>query len=105
MRGFSSRNLKYMRAFARAWPEEQIVQDRLAQLTCFHQIALLEKLQSPEERLAYAAATVEHGWSRDILVILIETGYLKRLGKSVNNFSRKLPPPQSDLATQTLKDP
>lgn len=105
MRGFSSRNLKYMRAFAKAWPEEQIVQDRLAQLTWFHQIALLEKLRTPEERLAYAAATVEHGWSRDILVIQIETGYLKRLGKAVNNFSRTLPPPQSDLAAQTLKDP
>lgn len=105
MRGLSSRNLKYMRAFAKAWPEEQIVQDRLAQLTWFHQIALLEKLRTPEERLAYAAATVEHGWSRDILVVQIETGYLKRLGKSVNNFSRTLPPPQSDLATQTLKDP
>lgn len=105
LRGFSSRNLKYMRAFAKAWPEEQIVQDRLAQLTWFHQIALLEKLKSSEERLAYAAAAIEHGWSRDILVIQIETGYLKRLGKAINNFPRTLPEPQSDLAAQTLKDP
>lgn len=105
MRGFSTRNLKYMRAFAKAWPERQIVQDRLAQLTWFHQIALLEKLKNPEERLAYAAAVTEHGWSRDILVIQIETGFLKRLGKSVNNFARTLPKPQSDLAAQTLKDP
>ncbi len=58
IRGFSTRNLKYMRAFAKAWPERQIVQDRLAQLTWFHQIALLEKLKSSEERLVYAAATV-----------------------------------------------
>ncbi|MBL9043470.1 MAG: hypothetical protein JNM83_17790 [Myxococcales bacterium] len=48
MRGLSSRNLKYMRAFAKAWPEENIVQDRLAQLTWFHQIALLEKLRGFE---------------------------------------------------------
>lgn len=105
MRGFSTRNLKYMRAFAKAWPERQIVQDRLALLTWFHQIALLEKLNSPEERLAYAAAVTKHGWSRDILVIQIETGFLKRLGKSVHNFARTLPKPQSDLAAQTLKDP
>lgn len=105
MRGFSPRNLKYMRAFATAWPEEQIVQDRLAQLTWFHQIALLEKLKSPEERLAYAAAAFEQGWSRDVLVIQIETGYLKRLGRAVNNFPRTLPEPQSDLAVKTLKDP
>ena len=81
------------------------MQERLAQLTWFHQIALLEKLKSPKERLVYAAATIEHGWSRDILVVQIETGFLKRLGKAVNNFPRTLPKPQSDLAAQTLKDP
>ncbi len=105
MRGFSARNLKYMRAFAEAWPEEPIVQEALAQLTWSHQIALLEKLKTREERLSYAAAALEHGWSRGILVIQIETGYLKRLGKASNNFARTLPPPQSDLAAQTLKDP
>jgi len=105
MRGFSSRNLKYMRAFAKAWPQESIVQEALAQLTWSHQIALLEKLKTPEERLAYAAAAVEHGWSRGILVIQIESGYLKRIGAAVHNFARTLPPPQSDLAVQTLKDP
>lgn len=81
------------------------MQERLAQLTWFHQIALLEKLKSPEERLVYAAATIEHGWSRDILAIQIETGYRKWVGKSVNNFQRTLPKPLSDLANQTLKDP
>lgn len=105
MRGFSARNLKYMRAFAEAWPEESIMQEALAQLTWSHQIALLEKLKTREERLSYAAAAVEHGWSRGILVIQIESGYLKRLGKASNNFARTLPPPQSDLAAQALKDP
>lgn len=105
MRGFSARNLKYMRAFAEAWPDEPIVQEALAQLPWSHQIALLEKLKTREERLSYAAAAVEHGWSRGILVIQIESGYLKRLGKASHNFARTLPPPQSDLAAQTLKDP
>jgi hypothetical protein len=45
-RGYSPRNLKYMRAFAAAWPDPAIVQDRLAQLTWYHQIALMEKLFS-----------------------------------------------------------
>lgn len=105
MRGFSSRNLKYMRAFAQAWPDQQIVQQAAAQLPWFHNCVLLDKLKSSEERLAYAAAAIEHGWSRDVLTIQIETGYLKRVGKAVNNFQRTLPPPQSDLAAQTLKDP
>ncbi len=105
VRGFSSRNLKYMRAFAKAWPQEAIVQEALAQLPWSHQIALLEKLSTPEERLAYAAAAVQHGWSRGILVVQIESGYLKRLGAAVHNFKHTLPPPQSDLAAQSLKDP
>lgn len=105
LQGFSPRNLKYMRAFAEAWPEEAIEQEALAQLPWSHQIALLEKLKTKEERLGYAAAAVEHGWSRGIMVIQIESGYLKRLGKASHNFAFTLPPPQSDLAAQTLKDP
>ncbi|MFO0655101.1 MAG: PDDEXK nuclease domain-containing protein [Polyangia bacterium] len=105
MRGLSVRNLKYMRAFAKAWPDPKIVQQAAAQLPWFHNCVLLDKLKSTEERLAYVTAAIEHGWSRDILEIQIETGYLERLGKSVNNFHRTLPKPQSDLANQTLKDP
>ena len=105
MKGFSPRNLKYMRAFAEAYPNEQIVQEVLAQITWYHNIALIEKLKSPEERLWYAQKTVEHGWSRNVLVHQIETGLHRRLGAALTNFDRTLPKPQSDLAQQLLKDP
>lgn len=105
MKGFSPRNLKYMRAFAEAYPNEQIVQEVLAQITWYHNIALIEKLKSPEERLWYAHKTVEHGWSRNVLVHQIETGLHRRLGAALTNFDRTLPKPQSDLAQQLLKDP
>ncbi len=65
--GMSPRNLKYMRAFAKAWPDPEIVQGRLAQLSWWHQIALLEKLDDAETRLWYASKTAEHGWTRDVL--------------------------------------
>jgi predicted nuclease of restriction endonuclease-like (RecB) superfamily len=105
MKGFSPRNLKYMRAFAEAYPNEPIVQEVLAQITWYHNIALIEKLKSPEERLWYAQKTVEHGWSRNVLVHQIETGLHRRLGAALTNFDRTLPKPQSDLAQQLLKDP
>ncbi|MBE9125693.1 MULTISPECIES: PDDEXK nuclease domain-containing protein [unclassified Coleofasciculus] len=105
MKGFSPRNLKYMRAFAEAYPNEPIVQEVLAQITWYHNIALIEKLKSPEERLWYAQKTVEHGWSRNVLVHQIETGLHRRLGAALTNFERTLPKPQSDLAQQLLKDP
>lgn len=105
MKGFSPRNLKYMRAFAAAWPDRNIVQASLAQLTWYHHIALLEKLDSPEPRLWYAAKTLEHGWSRNILAFQIETQAHRRHGKAQTNFPATLPPPDSDMAVQVFKDP
>ncbi|MBD2463684.1 DUF1016 domain-containing protein [Oscillatoria sp. FACHB-1407] len=105
MKGFSRSNLLYMRAFAQAFPDEQIVQEVLGQITWYHNIALLDKLKSNEERLWYARQTVEHGWSRNVLVHQIESGLYQRMGGAITNFDRALPPPQSDLATQLLKDP
>lgn len=105
MKGFSPRNLKYMRAFAQAWPDEAIVQEALAQLPWYHHLALLDKLPDPETRRWYAAKAIEHNWSRNILVMQIETRLLERSGQAVSNFPMTLPKPQSDLARESLKDP
>lgn len=105
MKGFSPRNLKYMRAFAEAWPDEAIVQGVLAQLPWYHQLALLDKLPDPEPRRWYAAKAIEHNWSRNILVMQIETRLLERSGQAITNFPVSLPKPQSDLARESLKDP
>lgn len=105
MKGFSPRNLKYMRAFAQAWPDEAIVQEALAQLPWYHHLALLDKLPDSETRRWYAAKAIEHNWSRNILVMQIETRLLERSGQAVSNFPMTLPKPQSDLARESLKDP
>lgn len=105
MKGFSPRNLKYMRAFAQAWPDVSFVQEVLAQLPWYHQLALLDKLSSPEARRWYAARAIEHGWSRNVLVMQIEAKLLERNGQAVTNFDTRLPAPQSDLARESLKDP
>lgn len=102
--GFSPRNLKYMRAFAEAWPDYAIVQG-IAQLPWVHQITLVQKLRDTESRLWYAAAAVEHGWSRNVLVHQIEAKAMERSGKAVSNFVATLPPEDSDLAQQSFKDP
>lgn len=105
MKGFSPRNLKYMRAFADAWPAERIVQQVAAQLPWFHSCVLLDRVKDTRTREWYARRAIEHGWSRNILVTQIETGLHKRAGKALTNFETTLPPPQSDLARETLKDP
>ncbi|MEU4290769.1 DUF1016 N-terminal domain-containing protein [Kribbella sp. NPDC026596] len=90
--GYSPRNLKYMRAFAAAWPDPAFVQRGIAQLPWRHHVALLEKLHDPEHRLWYAAAAVERGWSRDILALHIEGRFHERAGKAVTNFATAMPP-------------
>jgi predicted nuclease of restriction endonuclease-like (RecB) superfamily len=105
MNGFSPRNLKYMRAFAQAWPDEVIVQQAAAQIPWFHNCILVDKVKSPEERLWYIQRTIQHGWSRNVLVHQIESRLYARQGKAVTNFKATLPAPQSDLAQQVLKDP
>ena len=105
MKGFSPRNLKYLRASAQAWPDAEFVQAVLAQLPWYHQLALLDKLRTADERQWYAAQAIEHGWSRNVLVMQIESGLRERTGNAVTNFSQRLPGPQSDLARESLKDP
>jgi len=105
MKGFSRSNLMYMRAFAEAWPDEQIVQQAVGQLPWGHNLVLLTRLKQPEVRLAYALAAIEQGWSRNVLNIHIETRLLERTGKAVTNFAERLPSPGSDLARESLKDP
>jgi predicted nuclease of restriction endonuclease-like (RecB) superfamily len=105
MKGFSPRNLKYMRRFAQEWPDTSIVQEALAQITWYHNITLLEKLPDPETRLWYARAVAQNGWSRNVLVMQIESRLYDRQGKALTNFEHTLPAPQSDLAQQLLKDP
>lgn len=103
--GFSPRNLRYMRQFAAAWPAPEFWQAPLAKLSWYHHLALLEKLDSEEQRLWYAQAALEYGWSRNILAIQIDTRLLERQGTAQTNFTRTLPASQSDLAVHLLKDP
>ncbi|MEI7456756.1 MAG: PDDEXK nuclease domain-containing protein [Nitrosomonadales bacterium] len=105
MQGFSVRNLKYMRAFARCWTDIQFVQQLLHKLPWGHNLVLLDKLETEPQRRWYAAKAIEHNWSRNILGMQIETGLLERSGTAVTNFEASLPKPQSDLARESLKDP
>jgi len=105
MKGFSPRNLKYMRAFAEAWPDEPMVQQVVAQIPWGHNVRLLDQLNTPEARLWYARQAIEYGWSRNVLELHISTRLYERQGQAATNFERSLPAPQSDLARQLLKDP
>jgi predicted nuclease of restriction endonuclease-like (RecB) superfamily len=105
MQGFSPRNLKYMRTFAEAYLDEPIVQQAAAQIPWFHNCVLLDKVKDPVQRLWYIQQTIEQGWSRNVLVLQIESGLYQRQGSAVTNFEQVLPKPQSDLVQQIIKSP
>ena len=116
--GFSARNVRRMRAFYLAYAPEVAILPQLvaqfesgdlpqavAEIPWGHNSVLLDKLGSPAERLWYAEKVVQHGWSRAVLVHQIELDLYGREGQAITNFSETLPPVQSDLAQQVLKDP
>jgi predicted nuclease of restriction endonuclease-like (RecB) superfamily len=105
MHGLSPRNLGYMKAFAEAWPDDAILQQAVAKLPWGHNVRILDHLKNPEERLWYVQQSVQNSWSRNVLVMQMESGLHGRQGKAVTNFQSTLPKPQSDLAQQLIKDP
>lgn len=82
-----------------------ILPQAVAEIPWYHNVILLEKVKDADQRLWYAAKTLEHGWSRAVLTVQIESDLYGRQGKAISNFAGTLPAPQSDLAQQSLKDP
>jgi predicted nuclease of restriction endonuclease-like (RecB) superfamily len=105
MTGLSARNLKYMRAFAEAYPDPGFVQQVVARLPWGHNVRLLEAVKDPAEREWYARQAIESGWSRNVLAHQIAGGLYRRQGRALTNFARTLPAERSELAQQIVKDP
>ena len=81
------------------------LQQLVARIPWGHHILLMEKIKELPVRLWYMRQTIEQGWSRNVLKIMVESKVHERQGSAVSNFKERLPDPQSDLARQTLKDP
>jgi len=130
MKGFSLRNLKYIKQWYLFYSgmeaigqqpvaqiakqpvsrlqQNQPVQQPVGQIIKIpwgHNIAIISKCKGVDEALYYVQGTLAHNWSRSVLVHQIERGLYKREGRAISNFAVTLPKPQSDLASQTLKDP
>ena len=105
MKGFSRANLLYMRAFAEAWTDFEIVQHAVGQLPWGHNVLLINRIKEQEARLFYVQKAIAENWSRATLEVHIKNRLHERQGKAVTNFAARLPAPTSALAQETLKDP
>lgn len=105
--GYSVRNLKYMSKFAETYCDNEFVQQVVAQIPWGHNVVLMDKIADYSMRRWYAEQTIEHGWSRNVLVHQIESGLYERqvIADKISNFENRLVSPQSELAMQTMKDP
>lgn len=106
-KGYSVRNLRYMRRFAEIFPDFENLQVPLADLTWYHLQCLMDKVPDKSMFLWYADKTLENGWSRNVLLHQIELKLYERqvLSDKSTNFERTLPSSQSELARDTLKNP
>jgi predicted nuclease of restriction endonuclease-like (RecB) superfamily len=105
MQGLSPRNLLFMRSFAAAYFDAEIVKQLVSQLPWGHIIHLLQRVKDHDARSWYARASIANGWSRSILDLQIQSQAYQRQGKAVNNFAMTLPPADSDMSAQVFKDP
>ena len=106
IKGFSLRNLKYMRQWYQFWLADAVIgQQLVAQIPWGHNLVIISKVKDIEEGLFYVHQTLQNNWSRAVLTHQIESNVYQRQGKSISNFQATLPAPHSDLASQTLKDP
>lgn len=106
MKGFSLRNLKYMRKFAEEYPNRKFVQQVVAQIPWGHNIFLMELVPIKQERLFYIKKTIEHGWSRNIMAMQIEIALHKRQEQSIINFKNiELPTNHLNITPSMRKDP
>lgn len=138
-KGFSSRNLRYMKAFYVLYstgdknlpqvvaklessvnlPQAAAKSDdppagnketdsvpEIFQVPWGHHRLIIDKCGADRRKaLFFVHKTVENGWSRAVLMNFLDTNLYERQGKAINNFSKTLPAPQSDLARELTKDP
>ena len=105
-KGFSVRNLKYMKTFYSEYHDDLEIVQLVAQLPWTHNMILIEKVKNKEIRKWYIKKCIEEGWSKSVLIYQIETNLYKRQVKSIkhNNFNLTLKK-NSDLASYVMKDP
>lgn len=107
MKGFSERNLKYMRKFAEEYPNLEFVQQVVAQLSWSHNLVLIDRVSDIDERMWYMNKCVENKWSRNVLVHQIESDlhHRQKVIEKTTNFNKVLDHPNNEMAIETLKDP
>ena len=106
-KGYSVRNLKYMKKFAQIFTEDDVDEFGLGRITWSHHQILMSKVSNREEYIWYLEKTLEHKWSVDDLTSQVKSQLYERqaVANKISNFERRLPAEQKDMVLSTMKDP
>jgi predicted nuclease of restriction endonuclease-like (RecB) superfamily len=115
VKGFSPTNLKYTKYFFELYCERngnrpQAVDDlemkHIFSIPWGHHRFIIDKCHGNSNKaLFFVQQTIEHNWSRNVLLNFLDTDLFERKGKAITNFRKQLPEPQGDLAQEITKDP
>lgn len=107
IKGFSKSNLQYIKRWYLFYKDAKVEQvvPLLVKIPWGHNLVIISKSKDAEEAMFYVGNTITYGISRSVLIHQIESRLYEREGKAITNFSQTLPPSQSDLAKEILKDP
>jgi predicted nuclease of restriction endonuclease-like (RecB) superfamily len=115
VKGFSPTNLKYTKYFYelysqqdanRPQPVDDLEMQQIFSIPWGHHRFIIDKCRGNSlKALFFVQQTIEHNWSRNVLLNFLDTDLFERKGKAITNFKQQLPAPQSDLAQELTKDP
>jgi predicted nuclease of restriction endonuclease-like (RecB) superfamily len=105
MEGFSKTNLYNIRRLYQFYKDDEFFHQAGGKIPWRHHVEIFTKSKSQNEAHFYIQQTIENGWGREILALQIKSQLYARQGNAITNFQHALPEPQSELATQTMKDP
>lgn len=112
-KGLSPVNLRYAYRFYSLYSNNEILPQPVEEFSAKlflvpwgHHRIIIDKLnKEPEKAIFYINKTIENGWSRAVLLNMLDTNLYETSGKSINNFKTTLPAVQSELAKEIIKNP
>ena len=105
-KGFSIRNLKYMKSFYTEYKDDDEFVQLVAQIPWKHNIILMQKIKDKNIRKWYIEKVIEEGWAESVLLYQLDTNlYMRQVeNKKHNNFELTLKE-NSELANYIMKEP
>jgi len=106
IKGFSRRNLYAIKQWYLFYSEKfEFVPQFVAQIPWGHNRLIITKIKNIDEARFYCHETLNNGWDRDTLEIMLSKNLHAAKGNAVSNFHSTLPKNQSIIVSQTFKDP